>query len=265
MKGSGLETLLPQLAGKNLIGFVLVLARVGPLFALAPIFSARFIPGRAKMIAAGALALALAPVAMRGQTLPSSDVVGIALLIMKEALVGVAFSFVIAALGAAVNAGAGLIDTLIGFSFASLIDPITNMHNAIVGQVYALFTALVFVVTGGDQIMIGGLARSYQVVPLDRFPSSSALAQLGVGALVKIFAIGLELVAPVLIALLVADAAFAIVARAAPQMNVFQVGLPAKILLGFATIGASLPFVATHVQDDMQNAVWAALNGLAGR
>lgn len=264
MRGSGLESLLPQLAGERLVGFVLVLARVGPLFLLAPVFSARFIPGRAKLIAAAALALALAPLATRGQTLPA-DVVGLAATLLKEIVVGIAFSFVIAALGAAVQAGASLLDSLIGFSFASLIDPITNMNNAIIGQVYALFTALVFVVTGGDQVMIGGLGRTYEVVPLADFPTSGTLAQLGVSTLGSIFGIGLAIVAPVVIALLVADAAFAIVARAAPQMNVFAVGLPAKILLGFATIAASLPFVATHVQDDLQSAVWSALRGLGGR
>jgi flagellar biosynthetic protein FliR len=67
------------------------------------------------------------------------------------------------------------------------------------------------------------------------------------------------------IALLVADAAFAIVAKAAPQVNIFAVGLPGKILLGFGAIAASLPFVGNHVQDDLQAAVWEALRGLGGR
>jgi flagellar biosynthetic protein FliR len=263
MNGSGLETVLPQLAGANLVGFVLVLARVAPLFLLAPVFSARFIPGRAKAMAAFAIALAIAPVASRGIA-PPEDVFAAAQLILKEVVVGLAFAFVISTLGAAVQAGAGLVDNLIGFSFAALVDPITNMHNAIVGQVYALFVALVFVVTGGDQIMIGGLARTYDVVPIDGYPSAAALGQLGLTAITDIFVIGLALVAPVLIALLVTDAAFAIVARVAPQVNVFAVGLPAKILLGFGAIAASLPFVANHVQDDLQNAVWTALRGLGG-
>lgn len=259
-----LPALLPQLAGDHLVAFVLVLARVGPLFLLAPVFSARMIPNRAKLIAAGAIALALAPLAERGQTLPT-DVFGFGGLMLKEVLVGVAFAFVLAAIGAAVQAGASLLDTLIGFSFASLVDPITNMQNAVIGQIYALFTAMVFVVTGGDQIMIMGLAKSYSLVPLSGMPSMSALGSMGLTALAQVFTIGLEVAAPGVIALLVADAAFAIVARAVPQMNVFMVGLPAKILLGFAAIGASLPFVAVHVQGDLVDAVSTALQGIVGR
>jgi flagellar biosynthesis protein FliR len=52
------------------------------------------------------------------------------------------------------------------------------------------------------------------------------------------------------------------VARAVPQMNVFMVGIPAKILLGFGVIAASLPFVAVHVQADLTSAVVAGLGAL---
>jgi flagellar biosynthesis protein FliR len=256
--------LLPRVAGAHLVAFVLVIARVGPLFLLAPVFSARMIPARAKLIAAGAIAVALTPLAEHGQKLPS-DVLGVGGLVLKEALVGVAFAFVLAAIGAAVQAGASLLDTLIGFSFASLVDPITNMSNAILGQVYALFTALVFVVTGGDHIMIMGLAKSYELVPLSAAPDPGQLGATGFAALASVFTIGLEIAAPAVIALVVADAAFAIVARAVPQMNVFIVGLPAKILLGFATVAASLPYVSMHVQDDLANAVMTALHGLSGK
>jgi len=66
----------------------------------------------------------------------------------------------------------------------------------------------------------------------------------------------------VLIALGLVDVALALVARAVPQMNVFIVGLPAKILVGFGAIAASLPFVAGHLQDSLQQAVFDALGAL---
>jgi flagellar biosynthetic protein FliR len=64
------------------------------------------------------------------------------------------------------------------------------------------------------------------------------------------------------IALIVTDAAFGLIARAVPQMNVFFVGLPAKILLGFAVIGASLPFVAARISDQLETSVYTALRAL---
>ncbi len=74
--------------------------------------------------------------------------------------------------------------------------------------------------------------------------------------------IGLEIAAPVIIALVVTDAAFGLVARAVPQMNVFVVGLPAKIIVGFAVIAASLPFVAARISDQLEASVFTALRVL---
>src|SRR5262249_8301723 len=157
---------------------------------------------------------------------------------------GTAFAFSIAVIGAAIQAGAALLDTMIGFSFAALFDPITNQQNAILGQVYALFTATIFIATGGAEMMIVGLAKSYAVVPIDAYPDLTPLGHRATAAFSQLFLIALEVAAPPLIAILVTDAAFALVSRAVPQMNVFVVGMPAKILAGVATIAVSLPFLA---------------------
>ena len=78
----------------------------------------------------------------------------------------------------------------------------------------------------------------------------------------QVFVAGMEIVAPVVIALIISDAAFGLVSRAVPQMNVFFVGLPAKIMLGFLVIGATLPFVASHLSDQLQASVQQALQTL---
>ncbi len=259
-----MQVQLPQIAGGTVAAYVLVLCRIGPLFLLAPIFSSRMIPARAKLIAAGAITVALAPMALKGQTI-STDPVDLFFDIFKEIGVGLAFAFVIAAIGSAAQAGAALMDTMFGFSYGALIDPITNVQNTPLGQLYSLFTAMVFVTTGGDQIMVMGLSKSYEVLPIDQFPTMNVFAGavlLGIG---KIFLIGLMLSAPVVIALLVTDAAFALVSRAVPQMNVFQLGVSVKILMGFGVIAASLPFVAIHVRNDLSDAVVAALSAIGGR
>jgi flagellar biosynthetic protein FliR len=231
---------------------------VGALFAFAPVFSSKMLPPRAKLIAAGAISLAIAPLAERGHTIPVEPV-PIAELVVKELVVGTAFAFSIALIAAAVQAGAALLDTIMGFSFASIVDPFTNLQNAVMGQLYAVFTVAIFIVTGGVEMMVMGVAKSYSVVPIDVYPGTDTLARLGMNVFSQVFVIALEIAAPPLIALLVADAAFGLVARAVPQMNVLVVGLPAKILLGLATIAASLPFVAGKVTTDLEQSVSTAL------
>jgi flagellar biosynthetic protein FliR len=252
---------LPAFAGAQVVGFLLVLARVGGLFVLAPGFSARMIPVRVKLVMAFAISLAIAPIALSGH--PVTGQPGdLALLVLKELAVGLAFAMPLAILTAGVSAGATLLDTLIGFSFASTIDPITNGQNAVLAQLYALFAVLVILLTGGDQMMIEGVAASYRIVPVDAVPDFAAMTTRLVPLAGDVFVIGLEIAAPVLIALVITDAAFGLIARAVPQMNVFFIGLPAKILLGFMVIGASLPFVAARLSGQLEQSVAAALQVL---
>jgi flagellar biosynthetic protein FliR len=249
---------LPQYAGTEVVSFVLVMGRVAPLFLLAPVFSATIIAQRAKFLAAAGIAIALTPIAAQGRTIPTDPVLfGLAL--TQEVGIGIAFALALGALAAAVTAGASLLDTLVGFSFGALVDPMTGNQNAILGQVYSLFAMMIFVVFGGMGLMIEGLARTYTLIPLGTFPSTSMLAALALHSVEQVPLIGLELAAPVLLAVIVADAVFGIVARAVPQMNVLILGLPAKVLLAFAVIGASLPFVGLHLEDDMTNTLSTSL------
>jgi flagellar biosynthetic protein FliR len=252
---------LPSIAGVKVVAFILVLSRVGPLFAFAPIFSSRMIPVRVKLIAAGAISFALMPTALQGQKLPV-DSLAVAPLVVKEALVGVAFAVAIGTLSAAVQAAGSLLDTMVGFSFAALVDPINNFQAAIFGQLFALFATVVFLATGGDQVMIMGLGKSYDVIPLGQLPSATHLAALATTGLAQIFVIGLEIAAPVVIAVVLTDVAFGLVSRAVPQMNIFQVGLPAKVLVGFASVAAALPFVAQNLEGRMTDFVFQALTAL---
>lgn len=254
---------LPQIPGGTIAAYLLVLCRVGPLFLLAPVFSSRLIPNRAKLIAAGAITVAIGPMALHGQTVPT-DTIGLFMDIIKELGVGLAFAFVIAMIGTAAQAAASIMDLMAGFSMGSIVDPITNVQNTPVGQLYSLFTAMVFVTTGGDQLMVMGLAKSYDLLPVSAYPSLNMFGTAAAAGVGKIFLIGLMLAAPVVIALIVADAAFALVARAAPQMNIFTLAVPAKILLGLGVAAASLPFVAVHIRDDLATAVVSALNSIAG-
>lgn len=254
---------LPQTAGTQAVAFVLVLARVGPLFLLAPVLSASLVPARVKSIVALTLALALTPIASQGLTI-SDDPVFLGATIAQEAGVGIAFALALAVVSAAVQTGASVLDTLVGFSFGSLVDPITGTNGAVLGRIYSIFASMVFVLSGGLRLMVMGIAKSYEVVPLGKFPPPSALGRLAVEGLATIPVIGLELVGPVILAVVVADTAFGLVGRAVPQMNVFVLGLPVKVILSFAVVGASLPLVSTTLQADLEQAMSQALRILGG-
>ena len=256
-----MNALLREFSEQQVAGFMLVLGRVSPLFLLAPLFSARMLPARARGIVAVALAVGLAPLALRGARVPL-DVMGLGGLMVKEILVGLAFAFAVGAVISAVAVAGSFLDTLIGFSFGALVDPFTGVQNAVLAQAYSLVGILVFISIGGDALMVQGLARTYELVPLLDLPALGALTAGVRDAFVAIFTSALQLAAPVILALVVTDAAFGLAARVVPQLNVFAVGFPAKIAVGLALIAASLPFAGGFIAESVGHAIEGALGAL---
>jgi flagellar biosynthesis protein FliR len=256
-----MNQLLADIGQQQLAGFMLVLARVSPLFLLAPVFSSKLFPARARAVAAVAISFGLAPWALHGHHI-GLDVMTFGGLVLKEVLVGLAYAFTLGAVFAAVSVAGSLMDNAVGFSFGSLVDPITGNHSQLLSQLYAMVGILVFIAIDGDHWMIEGLARSYQLVPIQSFPSLPALVAGADHAFVSIFASALELAAPVMLAVLITDAAMGIVARLMPQLNVFAVGFPAKIAVGLLIMGVSLPFVGGWIAGQVQVSVASALQSL---
>ena len=258
------ERLLAQFGEQQVIGFFLVLARVSPLFLLAPLFSSKMIPARARSVIAVGLAIGIAPIAINageGAEL-AADVWTLGGLVVKELLVGLGFSFALAALFAAVQVAGSLLDTLIGFSFGALVDPVTGTNGGVLNQLYALVGVMIFVVIDGDAWVIQGLARSYEAVPLASAPDIGTLVEGAQVAFGGIFAAAIQIGAPVLLAVVLTDVAFGLVSKVMPQLNVFAVGFPAKVTVGLVLVGASLPFVAGWIDDELQRSVSLALQTL---
>lgn len=258
MTASPLTQVLAQLGGLQAAGFTLVLARVSPLFAVAPLFSSRQIPARVRTVVACALAVGLAPIALHGQQVPN-DVLALFGLVVKELLVGLAFALSIALLFAAVSSAGALLDMLVGFSFGAIVDPLTGNQSAVLTQVYGLVALAVFVAIDGVSWIVAGLARTYDLVPLTAAPDVGALATGILSTFATIFSSALEVAAPVLLACVITDVAFGVVTRVVPQLNVFAVGFPVKVVVGLLVVAASLPFASGWIADQLQLSVAQAL------
>lgn len=255
------DQLIAQLGVQHVAAFFLVLARVSPMFVLAPLFSSKLVPGRVRGIVAVAIAIGLSPVIAAGREIPTDTFV-FASLLGKELLVGLGFAFALGALFAALTTAGSFLDTLIGFSFGGLVDPISGTQSTILAQMYSLVGTLIFIAIGGDAWVIRGLARTYDVIGPTQLPQLDALVGGAVTAFAQIFTAAIEVAGPVVLALIVTDAAFGVVSRVVPQLNVFAVGFPAKITVGLLLIGATLPFVANWLSGELQADVASALQTL---
>ena len=250
--------LLRQIGPDQITGFFLVLARITPLFILAPLFSSKMLPAQVRGIVGVGLAMGLTPVAIHGLKIPTEPLL-VAGLLVQNVLVGLAFAMAVGAVFAAVEAAGALVDVISGFSYGSLIDPVNGNQGGALTSFYGMVGLALFIAIGGDAWTLRGIARTMDLVPLTRAPQIAGLTSGVESAFGSIFVSALEVAAPALLALLVTDVAFGMVSRVVPQLNVFAVGFPMKVGVALLVVGAALPFLGGFMSNQIASAVHTAL------
>ncbi|MBS0395145.1 MAG: flagellar biosynthetic protein FliR [Proteobacteria bacterium] len=214
--------------------------RVTGFMLLAPTFGAALVPRRIKLTFALALTLILAPLSPR--TDPIDPISATALLTAaQQLLIGVAIAFVVQVVFDALVLAGQVVATTMGLGFATLIDPNRGASTAVVGQFYLILGTLLFLSLDAHLALLGVLADSVRVLP----PGPATLGPDAFLALArwggKIFEAGTLIALPAVVGLVLVNLALGIVSRAAPQLNLFAVGFPISMLLGFAMLMLSLP------------------------
>ena len=169
--------------------------------------------------------------------------------VAAELLVGLMAGFAVTLIFGSVQFMAGLIGVNSGFSFAQTLNPMFEGGGAggVVESFIMAFALLVFVQINGHHLFLVGLLQLFEVVPVGevtRLPGSlDALIALSS----SLFLAGLKLALPVLAALMLADLALGLLARVAPQFNLFALEMPAKMLLGLAALALALPVIVPRL------------------
>lgn len=160
-----------------------------------------------------------------------------------------------------------VIDVSSGLGAASLFDPSVGEHGAVFSRLFAVTALTIFLVAGGLQALVRGLALSVDAIPLDgQIAFDPGLLTLAVNLTSRLVVAGIELSLPVTAALFGAEVALGLASRFAPQMNVFMLGLPLKILL---TIGVSssavllFPEATSGLLEVVRTTFVQGINGLA--
>lgn len=215
---------------------LLIFVRVTSFFIAMPIFSHRSVP----MIHRIGLAAFLAWIMYYTIDPPVLEIdVIYYFLILKEVLIGLFIGFVGYMIMSAIQAAGGFIDFQMGFSMANVIDPQTGVQSPLMGQ-YLYTIALLFLLnTDGHHLLLDGIFYSYRFIPIDAafFPfDNESLLEYFIKAFTGSFVIALQMSLPVVGSIFLVDVALGILARTVPQLNVFVVGIPVKIIAGFLVL-----------------------------
>lgn len=226
-----------------LTAFLWPLCRILALISAAPILGNQSVPMRVKIGLGVLITLVAAPLIGPMPAIEPWSGAGIVILV-QQVLIGLAMGFVIRLVFVMVDVAGELIGLQMGLGFATLFNPESATTSPLVAQFYGLLAALMFLALNGHLLMIATLVDSFQTLSISATPlppeAWRTIAEWGG----RIFSGALTLALPLLAALLITNLALGILTRAAPQLNIFAVGLPLTLLVGFLVMGLSLPYMA---------------------
>jgi flagellar biosynthetic protein FliR len=214
--------------------------RVSGVLFLAPVFGRGVLPPVHRLWLAMLLAILLAPLVDAGR---AREAVGFGFvpLVAGELAVGLLLGFtVMLSLESAKFAGQ-LAGVHIGFGLANIVDPVTKEQGTLIDQLQGLMVLLLFLSMGGHRMVLHVLARSFTLVPIGGAHLAPGLAEGMVRLFGQTIILGIQIAMPVLASVFLCEVAVGIVARGVPQLNIFTVGLPLRIVVGFLALSATLP------------------------
>lgn len=236
------------------------MGRVTGLFLVAPVFSATVISARIRLGVLVVLTLVLAPLAPVSIDPLSGE--GVATM-AGQILIGAAVGFVLKLVFEAVSFGGELIGQSMSLGFAQVVNPQAGGSSSVLSQFYLLLVTLLFLAMDGHLRLIALLADSFQSLP----PGVPAIDSNGLFAVLtfvgQLFSGAVRVALPAMTSLLVVNFGFGAISRAAPSMNLFAVGFPITISLGFIALWLSLRSLPGAFEALQDNA-WSLMRDLLG-
>jgi flagellar biosynthetic protein FliR len=234
--------------------FLWPLTRILGLIATAPLFGNIAVPVSVKVILGSCLALIIAPSVPAMPAMDPTSYAGL-LIIVQQAIIGISMGFAMRIVFSAIEMAGEISGMTMGFGFASFFDPQSQGHSSAIAQFLSLLALMIYLATNMHLVMLSALADSFQSMPISAAP-------LGIGGFKqlaawggRIFSSGVQISLPIVAALLITNIALGILTRAAPQLNLFAIGFPVTIGVGFVMIMLVLPFINTPLVRLFQEAV----------
>ena len=244
-----------------LVAGILVMFRLSGLFVFAPVLSSSAIAPRIKAGFVFAMAVLMAPTV---RTAPGAVVDVSVRSILGELAVGLMFGLVLSMLQEAVGFASALLNMQFSFSLVNLVDPVSKVETAVLGQLLGWMTTLVILGAGLHRTLLLAVLRSFDAVPVGTFlmaaPTGGQVAHMASG----IFVAGLQLASPVVAAALMVEIAVALMGRIAPQLPTTILSVPLKTLVSYGVLMGSLAvwplFLERHFES-LLNAAAGLLHG----
>jgi flagellar biosynthetic protein FliR len=230
--------------------------RMAAFLVIAPPFSHRGIPATVKAMLAMGLALLVSP----SSDLPGdpSDVAGFVGELLMQAVIGLALGFLVAVVFGVIQSAGALLDMFAGLQVASAYDPMQQSTGAPLQRLYQLTAIVLLFASDGYQLVITGLVRTFDVLPIGTPLDTAAMAALSTEGMTQIFLAALQVAGPLAVVLFLADVGLGLLTKVAPALNAFALGFPLKIMMTLSLLGmayVALPELVSALAEDAMRSV----------
>jgi flagellar biosynthetic protein FliR len=234
--------------------FLWPFVRIAAAVMVMPVLGGSFTPARVKILLALALTIVIAPVLPPAPPLELLSLDGL-MMLGRELLIGLAIGFVVQLVFDAIALGGQVISMTMGLGFAVFIDRQNGVNIPVLGQFFMMLGMLVFLSLDGHLAVIELLAESFRLLPL----TGSGLSRNALGSLLEwssqVFVVAAKIALPAVTALLIVNLSFGVMSRAAPTLNLFAIGFPVAMLLGFTVIFLSMDNLRESVSQSLDEAL----------
>ncbi|MEO4053508.1 flagellar biosynthetic protein FliR [Solibacillus sp. CAU 1738] len=227
---------------------LLIFVRVSAFFVSVPLFSYRTIPPQMRIAFAFVLSwmmyytFSIEPIPFDGNYI---------LLVLKEAIIGLMLGLTAYIIISAVQIAGGFIDFQMGFALANIVDPQTGAQSPLMGQFFNFLALLTLLAINGHHLLLDGIFYSYQFMPMEQFfPNfgSEETVDFIMKMFVAVFAVAFQMSAPIVATLFLVTIALGITGKTVPQMNIFVIGFPIKIAVGFLVLIVTMAVMVEVMQ-----------------
>lgn len=228
--------------------------RIGSMMAIAPVFGGALVPVRIKLLFALLLTWVMVPLIPPVPTLDPLSAAGI-VITLQQMIIGMMIGFALQLVFSALIVGGQTVAMGMGLGFASMVDPQNGVQVPVIGQYYVVVATLLFLAMHGHLALISVLADSFHSLPI----GGGGLSRDGFWEVAawgtRMFAGAVLVALPAVAAILLVNISFGVVSRAAPQLNIFGVGFPVTLTLGFLVLTVTLPALFPQMSNMLLNAL----------
>lgn len=231
-------TISSEIINTWIIGLLWPLSRVLGVISTAPILGDSTIPMRAKLGLGLVLTLIIMPTIPEIPQFEIFSLQGL-LILVQQIIIGVAMGFSVRLVFAAVGMAGQMIGMTMGLGFATFFDPQTQGQNTAVSQFLSMLLMLIFLSLDGHLMIVTALTDSFVTMPIAMGSQSIEPVKIAMWGQ-SIFTTGMLLALPAIAALLITNMALGVLTRTAPQLNLFGIGFPLTLSIGFLVLALAL-------------------------